>query len=69
MKLEPVTKLENKIGNAKKNWRRYHVRKLWCHCHFSDSWPIWSNLVTFYFTKTENRTKKDLTQLSYYCFE
>ena len=26
-------------------------------------------MVTFYFTKTENRTKKPLTQLSYYCFE
>ena len=26
-------------------------------------------IVTFYLTKTENRTKKSLTQLSYYCFE
>ena len=25
--------------------------------------------VTFYLTKTEDRTKKYLTQLSYYCFE
>ena len=25
--------------------------------------------VAFYFTKTENRTKKSLTQLSHYCFE
>ena len=25
--------------------------------------------VTFYLTKTENRTKKSLTQLSHYCFE
>ena len=24
---------------------------------------------TFYLSKTENRTKKSLTQLSYYCFE
>ena len=24
---------------------------------------------TFYLTKTENRTKESLTQLSYYCFE
>ena len=24
--------------------------------------------VTFYLTKPENRTKKSLTQLSYYCF-
>ena len=25
--------------------------------------------TTFYFTKTENRTKKPLTQLSHYCFD
>ena len=24
---------------------------------------------TFYLTKTENRTKKPVTQLSYYCFQ
>ena len=30
---------------------------------------IFSLIVTFYLTKTENRTKKSLTQLSYYCFE
>ena len=28
-----------------------------------------SLIVTFYLTQTENRTKKSLTQLSYYCFE
>ena len=26
-------------------------------------------IVTFYLTKTENRTKKSLIQHSYYCFE
>ena len=26
-------------------------------------------IVTFHLTKTENRTKKSLTQLSHYCFE
>ena len=26
-------------------------------------------IVTFYLKKTENRAKKSLTQLSYYCFE
>ena len=25
--------------------------------------------ITFHLTKTENRTKKSLTQVSYYCFE
>ena len=28
-----------------------------------------SSVVTFYLTKTENKTKKYLTQLSYNCFE
>ena len=26
-------------------------------------------IIGFYLTKNENRTKKSLTQLSYYCFE
>ena len=30
---------------------------------------IFSLTVTFYLTKTENRTKKSLTHLSHYCFE
>ena len=30
---------------------------------------MFSVIVTFCLTKTENRTKKSLTQLSYYCFE
>ena len=30
---------------------------------------IFSVTVTFCLTKTENRTKKPLTQLSHYCFE
>ena len=37
-----------------------------------DAWSVilkFSLTVTFYVTKTENRTKKSLTQLSYYCFE
>ena len=38
----------------------------------SDAWSIkltFSLIVTYYLTKTKNRTKKSLTQLSYYCFE
>ena len=37
-----------------------------------DAWSIKSTfplIVTFYLTKPENRTKKSLTQISYYCFE
>ena len=30
---------------------------------------IFSLIVTFYITKTENRTKISLTKLSQYCFE
>ena len=30
---------------------------------------MFSIIVTFFLTKTENRTKKYLTQLSRYCFE
>ena len=30
---------------------------------------LFSLIVTFYLTKTENRTEKSLTQLSHYCFE
>ena len=37
-----------------------------------EAWPViltFSLIVTFYLTKTENRTKKYVTQPSYYCFE
>ena len=30
---------------------------------------MFSVKITFFLTKTENRTKKSLTQLSHYCFE
>ena len=30
---------------------------------------LFSLIVTFFLTKIENKTKKPLTQLSYYCFE
>ena len=38
----------------------------------SNAWSVkltFSLMVTFYLTKRENRTKKSLPQLSYYCFE
>ena len=37
-----------------------------------DAWSVkltFSLIVIFYLTKTENRNKKPLTQLSYYCFQ
>ena len=47
------------------------------HLEHSESWILDAQSVkltfpiieTFYLTKTENRTKKPLTQLSHYCFE
>ena len=36
------------------------------------AWSIirkFSLVATFYLTKTDNRTKKSLAQLTYYCFE
>ena len=30
---------------------------------------MFSVIVTFFLTKTENRSKKSLTELSHYCFE
>ena len=38
----------------------------------SDAWFVkltFSLIVTFSLTKSENRSKKSLTQISYYCFE
>ena len=37
-----------------------------------DAWSVkltFSSIVTFYLTKTENRTKKSPTGFSYYCFK
>ena len=31
--------------------------------------PMFSLIVTFHLTKTENKTRNSLTQLSQYCFE
>ena len=36
---------------------------------FSSVKLTFSLIVTFYLTKTENRTKKSVTQISNYCFE
>ena len=41
MKRGPVTNLnKRKKSTLKKNKRRRHVEKLWCHCHFSNLQPI-----------------------------
>ena len=75
MRLGPVTELDKGNKVMPKNWRWRYAGKLWYHCHFSNIGQfapirkqnfINSNLFC---TKTENRTKKALTQLSHYCFQ
>ena len=48
MKLGLLTKLDERNKTA---WWR-HARKLWCHCHFSDFWSIWSSSEAGYRTKS-----------------
>ena len=43
IKLWPVTKIDKRNKNASKNWRWFHVRKFWSHCHFFHLWAILSN--------------------------
>ena len=76
---------QEKQDNFWKIWWWCHVGKLWRCCCLTDLWLIWSKpkavfwsqpvkltfsiIVTFYFTKFENRAKKSLTQLSHSWFE
>ena len=77
IKFEPATKLEKRITTTSKNWEWPHVSKLWCHLEQSRDWiPDARSVNTYIFsnsnlflTKTENRTKKSLTQLSRHLFE
>ena len=75
MKLGPVTKLDKKNKTTSK-------KNISVNCNVivillgairkPDSGYIVckaSEIVTFHLTKTENRTKKSLTQLSHYFFE
>ena len=82
MKLEPVTR--NKTTTKKldddamlKNCDFIVSFSIYGKLEQSGSWIpdalsiklIFSLIVTFYLTKTENRTKQSLTQLSHSCFE
>ena len=84
MKLEPATKLERWQKNTatSKNFdhdvmiskmtSRFMANLQPFRGWFPDAWAtklVFSLTVTFYFTKTENRIKKYLTQLSYCCFK
>ena len=73
MKFEPVTKI-NKRNTATS--KKFSDGVIPASCDVIVTFPIYGQFgairkpkVIFYITKTESRTKKSLTQLSYYCFE
>ena len=81
MKLGPVTKLDKRNKKKKKKMMMMTSCRLFVanlgslEQSRSRIWdaqsvkPTFSLTATFYLTKTENRTKKSLTQLSHYCLE
>ena len=82
MKLGPITKLDKKNKTTSKKLILTSCRKIVTSLSFfgflanleqSGGWiPDTESakvIVTFCLTKTENRTKKSLPQLSHYCFE
>ena len=79
MKLGPVTKIgkRNKTTSSQKIdviaifsiYGQFEaIRKLDSGCIICKSSKLFSSIVTFYLIKTENRTKRSLTQLPNYCF-
>ena len=68
-------KIDNDVMSANCNV----IVSFWIITHLEQSgscileeWSVilkFSLIITFYLKKTENRTKKSPTQLSYYCFE
>ena len=82
MKFGPVTKLDKRNKTTSKEFDNDVMST---NCDVIVIFPIYgqfgvvqmgdsakltfSLLVTFHLTKTENRTKKFLTQLTHYCFE
>ena len=84
MKLGPVTKLDKRNKSTSKNLTMTSCQKIVTSLAFFiyvQPGTVWkpdsgnrvckncSLIVTFYLTKTKNRTKTFLTQLSQYCFE
>ena len=74
MKLGPVTNLTRE---RKRRQKKLTFFEFLVNLEHSGGWipdtesakVMFSVIVTFCLTKTENRTKKSLTQLSHYCFE
>ena len=80
MKLGPVTKLDKRNMETSKKLTMASCRQIVTSLSFleqsgsriPEAWSVkftFSLTVTFYLTQNENRTKKSLTQLPYYCFE
>ena len=80
--MKPETKLDKRSKTTSKNFDVSVISKNLSLFEFSanlehsggripdtESAIMFSVIVTFCLTKTENRTKKPLTQLSHYCFE
>ena len=82
MKLGPITKLDKENKKMSKNFDNDIIS---AKCDVIVIFPIFdqfgairkpfhfhrtfSSTIIFYFIKTENRTKKSLTQISHYYFE
>ena len=81
MKLGPVTKINKRNKTTSTSFQKIVTSlsffKFLANLEQSGGWipdtesakVMFSIIVTFFLTKTENRTKKYLTQLSRYCFE
>ena len=71
MKLGPITKLDKKnAATLKKLMIRFKADLEQFGCRIPETWSVILVFsLTFYLTKTVNRTKKSLTPLSYYCCE
>ena len=79
MKLGPAIKVDKRSNGDVKKFNDYVISE---NCDVILLFPIYGQFaaiwkpnlhfsltITFYLTKTENKTKKSVTQLSYYCFE
>ena len=74
MKVGPEAKVDKRNKTTSKKFDDDVMSKIVTSLLFFNLQPIcrkliFSLIVTFYLTKTENGTKKSLTQLSHYFFE
>ena len=84
IKLEPVITIDKRNMATLQNLMMMTCGQIMTSSYFSVLWLTWSwsripnewtiifafpLIATFHLRKDENRTKKSLTQFSYYCFE